>query len=171
VPVLRLATDDTLGSTLGNLGQALARNFNPLSQMQAYELQYRMWLQQQQLQQMQRENAAKAAAVQQWGHIVPPDKLPQFALMIYQGAPYEQVARAAAQLSGNLVDDPNAMQANIRYSSSLPASPTTTRRSGRPLLVRTPPSRPTIGKSSRRAQRRARPKAARSARPVGPTHP
>ena len=43
--------------------------------------------------------------------------------MIYQGAPYDQVARAAAQLSGNLVDDPNAMQQNIRYIEQLTGKP------------------------------------------------
>ena len=91
--------------------------------MQAYELQYRMWLQQQQLIQAQRENNAKAAAIQQWGHIVPPDKLPQIATMIFQGAPYDQVARAAAQLSGQLIDDPNAMQQNIRYIEQLTGKP------------------------------------------------
>ena len=120
---MRLPTDSSLGDSLGNLGAALARNLNPLNQMQAYELQYRMWLQQQQLQQMQRENAAKAAAVQQWGHIVPPDKLPQIATMIFQGAPYDQIARAAAQLSGQLIDDPNRMQDNIRYIEQLTGKP------------------------------------------------
>jgi hypothetical protein len=119
LPVLRMAPDTSLGDTLGRLGQSLTESLNPLNTMRAYDIQQQIWMRQQQVLQMQRENAAKNAAVQQWGHIVPPDRLPQIATMIYQGAPYDQVARAAAQLSGQLVDDPNAMQQNIRYIEQL----------------------------------------------------
>jgi hypothetical protein len=118
-----MPTDTTLGDTLGNLGRSLTEGFNPLNQLRAYDIQQQMWMRQQQLLQMQRENAARQAAIDQWGHIVPPDKLPQISLMIYQGAPYEQVARAAAQFSGNLKDDPNAMQQNIRYIEQLTGKP------------------------------------------------
>ena len=101
----------------------MSENFNPLNTIRAYDMQQQMFLREQQLMQMQRENQARQAAIQQWGHIVPPDKLPQIMLMIYQGAPYDQVARAAAQLSGNLVDDPNRMQDNIRYIEQLTGKP------------------------------------------------
>ena len=94
-----------------------------MRRLQAYQIQQRIALEQQQIIQAQRENAAKQSAINQWGHIVPADKLPQIANMIYQGAPYDQVARAAAQLSGNLVDDPNAMQQNIRYIEQLTGKP------------------------------------------------
>ena len=123
MPVLRMPTDTTLGDTLGNLGRSLTEGFNPLNQLRAYDIQQQMWLRQQQLLQMQRENAARQAAIEQWGHIVPADKLPQIALMIYQGAPYDQIARSAAQLSGNLIDDPNAMQKNIRYIEQITGKP------------------------------------------------
>ena len=96
-----------MGDTLSNLGRSLSENFNPLNTIRAYDMQQQMFLREQQLMQMQRENQARQAAIQQWGHIVPPDKLPQIMLMIYQGAPCDQVARAAGQLSGQLVDDPN----------------------------------------------------------------
>jgi hypothetical protein len=101
------------------------RIFNPLNMIRAYDMQQQIWLRQQQLIQAQRENAAKAAAIQQWGHIVPADQLPQIANMIYQGAPYDQVARVAAQLSGNLVDDPSpaGLQKNIRYIEQITGKP------------------------------------------------
>ena len=115
--------DNTLAETLGNLGNSIGNAFDPLKRLQAYQIQQRIALEQQQIIQAQRENAAKQSAINQWGHIVPSDKLPQIANMIYQGAPYDQVARAAAQLSGNLVDDPNAMQQNIRYIEQLTGKP------------------------------------------------
>ena len=115
--------DNTLAETLGNLGNSIGNAFDPLKRLQAYQIQQRIALEQQQIIQAQRENAAKQSAINQWGHIVPSDKLPQIANMIYQGAPYDQVARAAAQLSGNLVDDPDAMQQNIRYIEQLTGKP------------------------------------------------
>jgi hypothetical protein len=123
MPFLRMPEDNTLAETLGNLGSSLGNALNPMNQLRAYDIQQQMFLRRQQLEQAQRENAAKQGAIQQWGHIVPADKLPQIAAMIYQGAPYDQVARAAAQLSGNLVDDPNAMQQNIRYIEQLTGKP------------------------------------------------
>ena len=117
MPFLRMETDNSLAETLGRLGDALGNSLNPLNQLRAYDIQQQLFLRRQQLEQMQRENNAKQAAIQQWGHIVPPEKLPQIAAMIYTGAPYDQIARAAAQLSGLLVDDtsPEATQQNIRY--------------------------------------------------------
>jgi hypothetical protein len=125
VPVLRLQQDNSLAETLGNLGQSLANNFNPLSRLQAYQIQQRVWLEQEQLREQQRQNAARQAAIGQWGHIVPADKLPQIANMIYQNAPYDQVAKAAAQLSGNLVDDPSpaGLAKNIRYIEQITGKP------------------------------------------------
>ena len=123
MPVLRMPTDTTLGDTLGNLGRSLTEGFNPLNQLRAYDIQQQMWMRQQQLLQLQRENAARQAAIQQWGSVVPPDKLPQISLMIYQNAPYDQIARAAAQLSGNLIDDPAAEQKNIDYITKLTGKP------------------------------------------------
>ena len=125
MPVLRMPQDNTLAETLGNLGQALTSNFDPLNRLRAYDVQQQIAIRQQQVIQAQRENAAKQAAIGQWGHIVPPDKLPQIANMIYQGAPYDQVARAAAQLSGNLVDDPSpaGLQKNIRYIEQITGKP------------------------------------------------
>jgi hypothetical protein len=123
MPFLRMSNDNSLAETLGNLGRSLSGALNPLNQLRGYQLQQRMFLEQEQLRQLQREGAAKTAAVQQWGHIVPPDKLPQIAAMIYQGAPYDQIARAAAQLSGNLVDDPARMQDNIRYIEQITGKP------------------------------------------------
>jgi hypothetical protein len=123
MPILRMPTDTTLGDTLGNLGRSLTEGFNPLNQLRAYDIQQQMWMRQQQLLQLQRENQARQAAIDQWSHIVPADKLPQIALMIYQGAPYDQIARSAAQLSGNLKDDPNAMQENIRYIEQITGKP------------------------------------------------
>ena len=99
MPFLRMPQDDSLAETLGRLGDALGNSLNPLNSLRAYDIQQQLFLRRQQLEQMQRENAAKQAAIQQWGHIVPPEKLPQIAAMIYQGAPYDQVARAAAQLT------------------------------------------------------------------------
>jgi hypothetical protein len=123
MPFLRMPEDNTLAETLGNLGSSLGNALNPMNQLRAYDIQQQMFLRRQQLEQLQRENAAKQGAIQQWGHIVPADKLPQIAAMIYTGAPYDQIARAAAQLSGNLVDDPNAMQQNIRYIEQLTGKP------------------------------------------------
>jgi len=127
MPVLRMPTDTTLGDTLGNLGRSLTENFNPLNQLRAYDIQQQMWMRQQQLLQMQRENQARQAAIQQWGNLVPPDKLPQIALMIYQNAPYEQVARAAAEASGQLIDktDPASIQKNIAFMEHVTGKPWT----------------------------------------------
>ena len=125
MPFLRQELDSTLAETLGRLGQSLGDALNPLNSLRAYDIQQQLFLRRQQLEQLQRENAAKQGAIQQWGHIVPAEKLPQIAAMIYQGAPYDQMARAAAQLSGNLVDDPSpaGLQKNIRYIEQLTGKP------------------------------------------------
>ena len=117
MPVLRMPADTSLGDTLGSLGRSFSENFNPLNQLRAYDIQQQMWMRQQQLLQLQRENQARQAAIQQWGNLVPADKLPQIALMIYQNAPYDQVARAAAEASGQLIDktDPESIQKNIAF--------------------------------------------------------
>ena len=123
MPFLRQSPDNTLADTLGNLGNSLGNALNPLNRLRAYDIQQQIAIREQQALQFQRENIAKQQAVAQWGHVVPPDKLPQIANMIYGGAPYDQIARAAAQLSSQLVDDPNAMQANIRYIETLTGKP------------------------------------------------
>jgi hypothetical protein len=117
MPVLRMPVDNTLGDTLGNLGRSLSENFNPLNQLRAYDIQQQMWLRQQQVLQMQRENAARQAAIDQFSHLVPPDKLPEIALMIYQGAPMDQIARRVAFDSGQLIDadTPEALQKNLAF--------------------------------------------------------
>ena len=127
MPVLRMPTDTTLGDTLGNLGRSLTEGFNPLNQLRAYDIQQQLWMRQQQLLQMQRENQARQAAIQQWGNLVPPDKLPQIALMIYQNAPYDQVARAAAEASGRLIDktDPESIQKNVAFMEHVTGKPWT----------------------------------------------
>src|SRR4029077_11830345 len=96
-----------------------------MNQMRAYQLQQQMFLEQERLRQEQRVHAAQQQAINQWAHIVPPDKLPQIANMIYQNAPYDQVARAAAQLSGNLIvkTDPESIAANIRYMEKVTGQP------------------------------------------------
>jgi hypothetical protein len=127
MPYLRQEGDNSIGDTLSNLGRSLGQAFNPMRQLQAYEIQQRMWLQQEQLRQEQRKNAAQIAAVRAWGRIVPPDKLAIIASMYYQGAPYDQIARAAAEASGQMIDDttPEATQANIRFMEKVTGKPWT----------------------------------------------
>ena len=60
--MLRLQTDDTLGSTLGNLGQALANNLNPMNQLRGQELLQQMQQQRFDLQRQQQIDAANANA-------------------------------------------------------------------------------------------------------------
>jgi hypothetical protein len=62
MPVLRLPTDDTLGSTLGNLGQALANNLNPMNQLRGQELLQEMQQQRFELQRQQQIDAANQNA-------------------------------------------------------------------------------------------------------------
>ena len=117
MPVLRMPADNSLGETLGNLGQSLANNFNPLKQMQAYELQRRMWMQDEQLRQEQRKNAATQAAIGQYAHIVPSEFMPEIANMIYQNAPADQILRRVALRSGRLIDatDDESLRKNIEF--------------------------------------------------------
>jgi hypothetical protein len=98
-----------------------------MNQLRAYDIQQQMWLREQQVAQLQRENAAKQAAIQQWGHLVPADKLPQIATMILQNAPYDQIARAAAEASGQLIDktDPASTAANIKFMEQVTGKPWT----------------------------------------------
>jgi hypothetical protein len=105
MPFLRQDGDTSIGDTLSNLGRSLGEAFNPLNRMRAYDIQQQIWLRNEQLRQEQRKNAAQLAAVRQYGHLVPPDKLPMIANMIYQNAPYEQINLAAAQASGGMTDD------------------------------------------------------------------
>ena len=49
MPVLRMPQDNTLAETLGNLGQALSSNFDPLNRLRGYDIQQQMWLRQQQV--------------------------------------------------------------------------------------------------------------------------
>jgi hypothetical protein len=107
MPFLRMPEDNTLAETLGNLGSSLGNALNPMNQLRAYDIQQQMFIRRQQLEQLQRENNAKQAAVQRYGHLLPPAALPEIANMIYQGAPADQVGLRAAQLSGRLVDDPS----------------------------------------------------------------
>jgi hypothetical protein len=125
MPFLRQEPDNTLAETLGNLGSSLGNALNPMNQLRAYDIQQQMWLRRQQVEQLQRENVAKQAAIQQWSHIVPAERLPQIAAMIYQGAPYDQVARAAAEASGQLIDktDPASTQANIKFMEQVTGQP------------------------------------------------
>jgi hypothetical protein len=62
VPILRMPQDDTLGSTLGNLGQALANNLNPMNQLRGQELLQQMQQQRFDLQRQQQIDAANANA-------------------------------------------------------------------------------------------------------------
>ena len=112
-----MPADNSLGETLGNLGQSLANNFNPLKQMQAYELQRRMWMQDEQLRQEQRKNAATQAAIGQYAHIVPSEFMPEIANMIYQNAPADQILRRVALRSGRLIDatDDESLRKNIEF--------------------------------------------------------
>jgi hypothetical protein len=115
-----MSPDTSLGDTLGRLGQSLTESLNPLNQFRAYDIQQQVWMRQQQLLQMQRENAARQAAIQMYAGIVPPDKLPGIALMIYQNAPQDQIMRQAAMWSDKLIDktDPASIAHNIRFMES-----------------------------------------------------
>ena len=62
LPILRMPQDDTLGSTLGNLGQALANNLNPMNQLRGQELLQQMQQQRFDLQRQQQIDAANANA-------------------------------------------------------------------------------------------------------------
>ena len=62
MPILRMPQDDTLGSTLGNLGQALANNLNPMNQLRGQELLQQMQQQRFDLQRQQQIDAANANA-------------------------------------------------------------------------------------------------------------
>jgi hypothetical protein len=120
-----MPADTTLADTLGGLGASLANAWNPKTRWEAFLLQQRLAQEQLQFQQEVRKQQAQRAAIAQWSHIVPPDKIDQISNMIYQNAPYDQIARAAAQLSGHLIDDttPEATAANIRYIESLTGQP------------------------------------------------
>ena len=117
IPYLRQEPDNSLAETLGNLGSSLGNALNPMNQLRAYDIQQQMFLRRQQLEQMQRENNAKQAAINTYSRLVPPDKLPIISNMILQGAPQDQVMRQAAMLSGQLIDktDPASIQHNIRF--------------------------------------------------------
>ena len=124
MPVLRMAPDNTLAETLGNLGQSLTRNFNPLAQMQAYQLQQRMFLEQEQLREQQRKNAAQYDAVRHFAQFVPQEYLPMVATMIYQNAPWDQIVRHVAMWSGHLIDadTPEALAKNIEFMRQIDSS-------------------------------------------------
>jgi hypothetical protein len=62
LPILRLPTDDTLGSTLGQLGSALATNLNPLNQFRGQSMLQEMQQRQWELQRQQAIDAANANA-------------------------------------------------------------------------------------------------------------
>ena len=62
LPILRMPQDDMLGSTLGNLGQALANNLNPMNQLRGQELLQQMQQQRFDLQRQQQIDAANANA-------------------------------------------------------------------------------------------------------------
>lgn len=107
MPVIRMPADTSLGDTLGNLGRSLSEGLNPLNRLRGLDIQQQIWMRNQQLLQAQREANAKRLAIQHYGHLVPPDALPEIANMIYQNAPPDQIGMRAAQLSGRLVDDPS----------------------------------------------------------------
>ena len=65
----------------------------------------------------------QAAADHQWGHIVPPDKLPQIANDDLSGRALRPGRARCCAILRPTVDDPDAMQQNIRYIEQLTGKP------------------------------------------------
>lgn len=117
MPVLRYDTGNPAGDMLSGIGAALANAMNPKTRWEAYALQQRIMLEQFEYQQKLRAYAAMNAARDQYSHIVPPDQMPEIANLIYQGAPFDQINKAAALASGHLIDDtsPEAYAKNLDF--------------------------------------------------------
>ena len=85
MPILRLPADDTLGSTLGSLGQQLANNLNPRNAAEAQLLQRQIWLRNLELQEKMRQQQAQQQALRGYQDWVTPEALPLIANSIYRG--------------------------------------------------------------------------------------
>jgi hypothetical protein len=117
--------DNTLAETLGGIGSALGGLMDPKRRLEAQMLRQRMMLEQYELYTKEKQEAARMQAKVDWSHVVPPNKMGEIERMIETGASYRDVARAAAQLSGHLIDslDPEATKRNIRYVEEVTGEP------------------------------------------------
>jgi hypothetical protein len=108
MPILRLHNDPTLTNAFGPMIDAIGNSWDPKTRAEAYALQQRIFLERFQLMQEQQKNDAANRAVQYYSSVVPADKLPVIESLVRQGAGYDQVARAAADLGTNYIDSTDA---------------------------------------------------------------
>ena len=71
MPVLRMPADDTLGSTLGNLGASLSQALNPMNMIRAQDIQAQVQQRQWEIQHQQQLDAANANAAEVYGNANP----------------------------------------------------------------------------------------------------
>jgi hypothetical protein len=90
--------DNSLAETLGGLGQSLTNMWNPKTRMEAFMLQQRLAMEQEQMRILQQKQAAREAAARHFSFLSPSDQA-VIEGMIYNDAPMDQVLATGARLA------------------------------------------------------------------------